>query len=82
MGENQEHLEKEDVTLVESHQLLQVDEEGMQAESLMGKEKDSGEVLQKRKTSIYATILEQVNKVNTLINVFNPTMHSYRKKKN
>ena len=66
---------------MESHQLLQVDVEGMQAESLLGKEKDSGEVLHKQKTNIYATIPEQINKINTLINVFNATKHSYRKKK-
>lgn len=54
--------------------------EGMQAESLLGKERDSGEVLHKRKTNIYATISEQVNRINTLINVFNVTKHSYKEK--
>ena len=68
------------MTLLESYQLLLVDVEGMQVESLLGKGKDSEEVLHKRKTNIYAIISEQVNKINTLINVFDANKHSYRKK--
>lgn len=80
MGEHQEHLEQGDVILLELHQLLRVDVEEMQAESLPGKEMDSGEVLHKSKTNIYAITSEQVNKINTLINVLDSTKHYCREK--